>query len=179
MNALRYADFSLGLFFEAARETEWFYNTIFVFVADHTVPYSYEPDVTTKFVSPIDKHRIPIAYYIPGDTTFQCVDTRVTQQIDVVPSLLWLLKYDKPFISFGNNSFDGASGNALYYGSGTYTYIDSSSVINFDGDKILDCFRTTPIKTVSTQADSFQVKCMKAHIQEYNRRMVLNQMSEE
>ncbi len=179
MNAMRYADYSLGKFFEAASKTDWFKNTIFVFVADHTVPYSFEPDVTSKFVSPVDKHRIPIAYYIPGDSTFHGIDRRITQQTDILPSILWLLKYDKPFISFGTNSFDETNGKALYYSSGTYTYIDSASVINFDGDKVLDCFRLTPTETIPAQADSAQVKCMKAHIQEYNRRMVLNQMSEE
>lgn len=179
MNAMRYADFSLGKFFEAASKTKWFANTIFVLVADHTVPYSYDPDVTSSFVSPIDKYRIPIAYYIPSDSSFHGVDARITQQSDVLPSILWLLKYDKPFVSFGNNSFDGTSGNALYFSSGTYTYIDSTSVISFDGDNVLDCYRITPTQTVATKPDSVQIQNMKARIQEYNRRMVLNRMSEE
>ena len=60
LNALRYADFSLQKFFEAARSSNWFNNTIFVFVADHTSPFSFEPDVTSAYISPIDRHRVPI-----------------------------------------------------------------------------------------------------------------------
>ena len=137
LNALRYADFSLQNFFEAAKHSTWFKNTLFVFVADHTVPYSFEPDVTNDFISPVDKHRIPIIFYNPGDSSFVAKDGKIVQQTDIVPSILYQLKYSKPFVSFGENAFDtDKQGMALYYNAGTYTYIDSLSVIDFDGEKL-------------------------------------------
>lgn len=178
LNALRYADFSLQMFFEKASQSNWFSNTIFVFVADHTVPYSFDPDVTSDFISPVDRHRIPIVFYAPGDTTLRGKESRIVEQTDILPSVLYLLRYNKPFIAFGSNAFGSTDkSHAVYYSGGTYTYIDSTSVIDFDGETVSNCFKIDNNSVLDTVPTENQLNHVKAYLQEYSHRMVFNKTS--
>ncbi|MCQ2958935.1 MAG: LTA synthase family protein [Bacteroidales bacterium] len=178
LNALRYADFSLQKFFESASRSSWYKNTLFVFVADHTVPYSFDTDVTTEFISPVDRHRIPIVFYNPSDSNFCMRNPHVVQQIDILPSILFQLRYYKPFVAFGKNVFDEKLKDfATYYNAGTYTFIDSLSVIDFDGDNISRCFKIEEDSVIDTVATDSQLQYIKAFLQDYSHRMVLNKTS--
>lgn len=178
LNALRYADFSLQKFFEAARSSNWFNNTIFVFVADHTSPFSFEPDVTSAYISPIDRHRVPIVFYTPNDTTFVKRSQRIVQQIDILPSLLYKLHYNKPFIAFGENVFDEhGKPCALYYNAGTFTYIDSSSVIEYTENTVPLCYKVYADSISKTTPTEAQMNHLKAFLQEYSHRMIFNKTS--
>lgn len=180
LNALRYADYALRRFFNAAKDSDWFKNTIFVFSADHTAPYSFEPDVTSSYISPIDRYRIPIVFYNPSDSTFKRLDSTVIQQIDIVPSVLHLLQYDKPFVSFGENVFATERNSfAIQYNSGVYTYIDSSSVLYFDGEHPTESLKITKDTAISQAISERQTVRLQAFLQEYSRRMLLNKTSAE
>jgi phosphoglycerol transferase MdoB-like AlkP superfamily enzyme len=80
-NAIKYADFSIGKFFELAKKEEYFKNTIFVIIADHnTRTYG-------KYLVPIKKFRIPaliIGPNVPKGKTFNLQSS----QIDIPPTLL-------------------------------------------------------------------------------------------
>lgn len=178
LNALRYADYSLKMFFDSVRNSQWFDNTLFVLVADHTVPYSFEPDVTSDYISPVDRHRIPIVFYQPSDTTFRKRDGRIMQQADILPSVMSRIGYTKPFVSFGNNIFDHESpAFALYYSAGIYTYIDSLSVIQYDGENVSSCYTLQPQSELEIEPKEEQLSILKAYIQEYAQRMIYNEMS--
>ena len=52
---------------------------------------------------------IPIFFYTPGgQLPARCDTTRLIQQIDITPSLLSLLNYQKPYFSFGKDVFDAS-----------------------------------------------------------------------
>lgn len=178
LNALRYADYSLQKFFESAQNSPWFKNTLFVFVADHTSPFSFESDVTSDYISPIDRHRVPLVFYTPGDTTFRARSERIVQQIDIVPSVLYQLHYNKPFIAFGENVFDEAGKPcAIYYNAGSFTFIDSSSVVTFANDAVTSCFNVLSDSISETTATQAQINHFKAFMQDYSHRMVFNKTS--
>ena len=178
LNALRYADFSLQKFFDAARKSPWFNNTLFVFVADHTSPFSFELDVTADYISPIDRHRVPLVFYTPGDTTFRARSERIVQQIDILPSILYQLRYNKPFIAFGENVFgENVKPCAVYYNAGTFTFIDSTSVVNYADDEVSSCFKVYPDSISDAKPTEAQINHFKAFMQDYSHRMVLNQTS--
>ncbi len=177
LNALRYADLSLQLFFENAQKSAWYNNTIFVFVADHTVPYAFDPDITQEYISPIDRRKIPLIFYMPNDTSFKAKDDRIVQQIDIVPSILYQLRYNKPFIAFGENVFDNSKSRAIYYNSGTYTYIDSTSVVEFDGETVSNCYKILEKSSQKTSATDNQLYHLKALLQDYSQRMNFNKTS--
>ena len=177
LNALRYADASLQLFFENAQKSSWYNNTIFVFVADHTVPYAFDPDITQEYISPVDRRRIPLIFYMPSDTTFKAKDNKIVQQIDILPSILYQLHYNKPFIAFGENVFNDTTARAIYYNSGTYTYIDSASVVEFDGETVSNCYKILENSIQKTSVSDNQLNHLKAFLQNYSQRMNFNQTS--
>lgn len=59
-NAIRYADFAVGRFFQEARRSPYYANTVFVVVADHNVRV-YGDDVV-----PVSTFRIPAVVHVPG-----------------------------------------------------------------------------------------------------------------
>ncbi len=83
-NAIKYADFSIGKFFELARKEDYFKNTIFVVVADHnTRTYG-------KNLVPINKFQIPALIIGPGVPQGVKYD-KLSSQIDIPPTLLAFL----------------------------------------------------------------------------------------
>ncbi|MCM1311197.1 MAG: LTA synthase family protein [Bacteroides sp.] len=97
---VRYADYALRKFFEAAEREPWFGNTLFVISADHTFLHEPEhPEYNTEY----GRQRIPIVLYDPSGTLGSGVRPGSMQQIDVLPTVLGLLGYDKPYFAFGQD----------------------------------------------------------------------------
>jgi len=82
-NAMKYADYAIGKFFEWARTAPYFERTIFVVVADHDARV-YGADLV-----PVQHFRIPGVILGPGVPVRR--DARVTSQLDLGPTLLHLL----------------------------------------------------------------------------------------
>lgn len=82
-NAMKYADYAIGRFFEKARQAPYFERTIFVVLADHDARV-YGDD----FV-PVEHFRIPGIIFGPGVEPHQ--DARIASQLDLGPTLLHLL----------------------------------------------------------------------------------------
>lgn len=80
-NAMKYADFSIGKFFELAKKEAYFKNTIFIVIADHnTRTYG-------KNLVPINKFHIPALILGPGVPKGK-VYSQLASQIDIPPTLL-------------------------------------------------------------------------------------------
>ncbi|OPB22189.1 LTA synthase family protein [Pseudomonas fluorescens] len=94
--AVKYTDYAIGQFLEAARQKPWFDNTIFVFVADHTAGSAGKEDL------PITNYQIPLFIYAP-----KLIDAResaqLSSQIDLAPTLLGLLNLNYESTFFGRN----------------------------------------------------------------------------
>ena len=93
---IAYADAAVKAFFEKIRDTEWFGNTIFVITPDHSTLWGIYPEFTTT----IGNTRIPIIYYAPGFIEPGEYNS-VTQQLDIMPTLLGMIGSDKPYFAFG------------------------------------------------------------------------------
>lgn len=126
-NSISYLDYSLRLFFAEIKNEAWYKNTLFVFSADHNV-YWGRNDKAGLY----KKFRIPIFFYLPGQSIHREIDHPV-QQLDIVPSILDALDYNKPFMSFGKPFFDTVNGgmvvNNLF---GVYQVIDSSYLLGYN-----------------------------------------------
>jgi len=80
-NAMKYADFSIGKFFELAKKEDYFKNTLFIVVADHnTRTYG-------KHLVPIHKFHIPALIIAPGVKKGSKYD-KLCSQIDLAPTIL-------------------------------------------------------------------------------------------
>jgi phosphoglycerol transferase MdoB-like AlkP superfamily enzyme len=99
--SLGYADESVKQFFENASKTDWYENTLFVITADHTSLSEH-----SRFQSKLGSLSIPVILFHPNDTLLLGRKSEVTQQIDIMPTILDLLGYGKPFFAFGKSAFD-------------------------------------------------------------------------
>ncbi len=106
LQTIEYTDYALRKFFEAAKKEPWFDNTLFIFSADHSYMHH-------TFLKSQDNYLgntlIPLFFYDPSGILEPQVLPGVMQQIDVMPSLLWLLGYDKDFFAYGSNVFNRQS----------------------------------------------------------------------
>jgi phosphoglycerol transferase MdoB-like AlkP superfamily enzyme len=78
----------------------WFRNTLFVITADHTNDSMFE-----EYKNAFGYFSIPIIFYEPG-AEIQGVKPGISQQTDILPTILSWLNYDGEYIAFGNNLLD-------------------------------------------------------------------------
>ncbi len=94
--AIKYSDFAIGKYIEAAKKKPWFDNTVFVFVADHNASVAGG----TKIL-PAD-YRIPLIFYSPKNIKPQKVSI-LGSQIDLAPTLFGLLNFSYQNRFFGHD----------------------------------------------------------------------------
>jgi len=127
-----YTDDALRRFFDHARTQPWFDNTLFVFCADHVSSEIYADKTRTATGSSA------IIYFIYDPMAEGCVHEGVTGQLDIMPTLLGLIGYDKPYFAFGRDVLGESDRPAMatnYY-NGRYLFITDSLAYLFDGRHI-------------------------------------------
>lgn len=130
--SVRYTDYALRRFFESAEQMPWFKDTIFILTADHTLGISQ-----AEGQSRVEMYSIPILFYSPaGDLTGRF--SKTFQQIDIMPTLLDILHYDKPYFSFGTSAFDKREDRYAYsFSEDVYQIITDGYALHFgDGEKL-------------------------------------------
>lgn len=103
-----YTDDAVRQFFDANRNKEWFSNTIFVFVADHV---SSEKFAQRTRIAPFDLHIIGFMYTPDGALKGSYDNT--ASQVDIMPTLLGLLGYDKPYFAYGRDVLNEPDNNPI------------------------------------------------------------------
>lgn len=177
---ITYTDMALRKFFETASKQPWYNNTLFVITADHCSPQSGAP----YYQSNMGEYAIPLIYYAPGDNSLKGYNNRLTQHIDILPSVLDYLGYNKPFFAFGNSVFDK---KAIPF---TINYINSTHQLVID-NKLLRTVNMQPRGVFQFPQDSMcsdnlidqytgiarpGVTSLKAFIQIYNSALISNKM---
>ena len=127
---IRYTDMALGKFFATASKQPWFNNTIFVLTSDHTnmSDHDYYQTDLGGFCS-------PIIIYEPGREP--AMQDKIAQQIDILPTLMGLLHYPKPYFAFGIDVLNTQAEEtwAVNYLNGIYQYVKYGHVLQFDGQQ--------------------------------------------
>ena len=177
--SLRYADYSLRKFFAEAARQPWYDNTIFVITGDH-ISGRYHDEYKTSLGS----FGVPLIFYTPGKQIPAREDFRVAQQIDVMPTLLNYLGYDKTYFAFGKDLFDDSEDQiSINYVGNTFQLIWDNWVIqhnSFNTLALYDMANDPLLKNnLVGKNDSIQLRMerkVKGIIQQHNNRMVNNQM---
>ena len=130
---IRYTDMAIGRFFEKASKEPWFKNTIFVLTSDHTnlSDHAYYQTDLGGFCS-------PIIIYEPGNTAREPeMQDKIAQQIDILPTVMGMLHYQKPYFGFGIDLLNTPAEDtwAVNYLNGIYQYVKQGHVLQFDGEK--------------------------------------------
>ena len=175
---VRYTDMALRKFFEAASKQPWYKNTVFVLVADHTNQNTHPYYKTDQGL-----YSIPIIFYTPdGSLETGIKHGVIAQQIDVLPTLMGMLGYDKPYIAFGCDLLHTPAAQtwAFNYNNGVYQYFKGDFLLQFDGQKTkaLYRFKTDPLlkqNLAGKLAIQSQLENeLKSLIQQYMHRMTTN-----
>ena len=180
-NSMSYLDYSLRLFFNEIKNAPWYQHTLFIFSADHNI-FWYQSKKATLY----KRFRIPIFFHVPGQQTRSLIE-RPVQQLDVVPSILDILHYDRPFMAFGNSVFDtSAAGIAINRIDGLYQAIDSTHLFGYNETTEKAAyqynFRNDPDLSLNLMgdrrpgADSGLQQHLKAVLQCFNYSMIHNKL---
>ena len=168
-----YSDNALKLFFDSAKNEPWFENTLFIITADHTNQFWYP-----FYSSPINRFAIPILFYHPNGS-FKGVNDELTHQMDIFPSIVDLVGYDKPINSWGRSLFSNSGKPFSIHFSGTvYHFITEKYILVFDGDSVIgiydkeDQWLSNNLKENSNINFSNEEKYLKAFMQDYMNRII-------
>ena len=96
---IRYADYSLKRFFESASKEPWFKNTIFIITADH----ASSKRTHDVYFGEVGGFRIPILFYDPSGEFPSGRRSGIVQQMDIMPTMLNYVGYDRSYIAFGKD----------------------------------------------------------------------------
>jgi phosphoglycerol transferase MdoB-like AlkP superfamily enzyme len=175
---VEYTDFALKRFFDEAKKSSWFENTIFVMVADHGNQVFYD-----EYNKPVNRFAVPIIIYKPN-SKYEGIDVDLAQQIDIYPTILDMIGYKKPFRSWGRSLFDKKSQTPFVINSiGDITQISKGKYIClFDGKNAVGFFDINDTALVNNlimnrnqEMNDLELQC-KAFIQDYMNRIIDRKM---
>jgi phosphoglycerol transferase MdoB-like AlkP superfamily enzyme len=177
---IEYADYSLRKFFDRVKNEPWYENTLFVITADHTSSEIQFDETRTAW----GFYSVPVVYFRP-DNSLSGVDSTITQQVDIMPSVLGYLHYDQPYLAYGRNVFSQEREPfAFQYKDNAYQLIKDDYLFQFDGKKgiALYNFKTDKLLRENVLPEHQDVAAkmetqIKAIIQQYNNRMIEDRLT--
>lgn len=107
LNLLNYFDTQLEEFIEDAKERDWFKDTIFIITGDHTIGKGIGIEK-----SDFEHFRVPLILYAPYILKPKVIG-RVGSQIDIIPTILDILKSQQKFSTISNSLFSKSSEEAI------------------------------------------------------------------
>lgn len=180
LKCIEYTDYSLRKFFEKASTMPWYKNTLFVITADHVSSNILFPESHTTR----GQFSVPIIFFKP-DNSLQEMSPAIAQQIDIMPSVLGYLGFDKPFVGYGRNVFDSTTTPfAFNYRDEIYNLFEGDYLLMFDGKRTISLFNfkqdlmlATDLKAQNPELVKTLERKIKAIIQQYNNRMVEDKLT--
>lgn len=180
LKCIEYTDYALRRFFAKASTMPWYKNTLFVITADHVSSNIVFPESHTTW----GLFSVPIIFFNP-DNSLAERSSSIAQQIDIMPSVLGQLKYDKPYVAFGHNVFDSTSTSfAFNYRDDIYNLYEGEYLLMFDGKRTISLYNFVKdrmlqqdIKKSDKDVAARMERKIKAIIQQYNNRMVEDKLT--
>lgn len=169
-----YTDDAVRQFMEYAKGQKWYNNTLFVFVADHVSSEVYAP--VTKTVS--GSSHIVFFMYTP-DGSLRGQNNFIASQVDIMPTVLGIVGYDKPYFAFGrdlrlNDSLQNSPPMAVNYRSEIFQILVDGTAYFFNETNLTsahslegDPMQTKNILGVDPVRDSLAKELIQSSIQNY------------
>lgn len=169
-----YTDYALRKFFDRAKHEPWFKNTIFVMVGDHGNTIYYD-----EYKKEFNKNAVMMLLYSP-DERYKGVYRDFAQQIDIYPTILDIIGYDKPFRSWGRSLVGDKAipPFVMRYSAQSYQMMSGNYIITFDGKKATGFYSKDDkgmahnlISNRNTEMNLLETRC-KAFLQDYMERVM-------
>ena len=179
---IRYTDHALERFFETASQQPWYENTLFVLTADHT-NLSSCPEYQTE----LGLVSVPILFFDPSGDLQPGIRPGIAQQIDIMPTVLNYLGYNRPYVAFGIDLFNTPADQTWLVGhnNGLYFYSQGDYVIFFTENGTLkaiynykdDWFMHHNLLGTTGTIEQQMERQLKAIIQSYMQRMINDELT--
>jgi len=169
-----YSDNALKKFFDSAKKEPWFKNTLFVITSDHCNQFWYP-----YYRAPINRFAIPIIFYDPNGS-FKGVDSTLAQQLDIFPTIVDYIGYEKPVISWGRSLFSDNSGVpfSIHFSGTVYRFSMNDFTLVFDGQKTIGVYSIDDLFLENNLIENKKInyvleeKYLKSFLQDYIERIV-------
>lgn len=172
---IEYTDYALKKFFEKASTMPWYKNTLFVITADHASAQIRLKEYNTAW----GYFSIPIFFFEPDNAPMK-MEPAIIQQIDIMPTILSHLHYDKPYVAFGRDIFDLSTRPVAFnFLDDTYQSFRGDYLLQFDGMRSVGLYDFRNDRMLSNNlltqlpdtVQSMETE-LKAFVQQYKNRMV-------
>ena len=169
-----YSDNALREFFNSSKNEPWFKNTLFVITADHCNQFWYP-----FYRDGINRFAIPIIFYHPNNS-FVGVNNKLAQQLDIFPSIIDLIGYDKAINTWGRSLFTENLDKpfSIHFSGTVYRFSMNQFTLVFDGDNVIGVYNIDDYALIKNlinddQIDySFEEQYLKAFFQDYMERVI-------
>ena len=177
---IRYTDNALRKFFAKAKTMPWYKNTLFVITSDHTNLSDHE-----YYQTDLGGFCSPIIFFDTSGEMKPGMRNAIAQQIDIMPTVLSYLGYDKKYVGFGIDLLTTPAKDtwAVNYNNGFYQYVKGDYLLQWDGKKTKALYRfRTDLLLKDNVADKYpdvrkaMEREVKAIIQSYMERMTQNRL---
>ena len=179
---IAYTDYSLKRFFDEAKKMPWYDSTLFVFTADHGNLPDHE-----VYRTDLGLYSVTLFLFDPSGTIKPEHRNGIAQQIDIMPTVLSYLGYDRPYIAFGNDLLTTPDDQtwAVSYNEGLYQFVKGDYMIQLTQDgnlKSVYRFKEDPllkdnlVSRPDPEVEAMQSQ-LKAIIQSYMQRMVSDELT--
>ncbi|MCE9501743.1 MAG: sulfatase-like hydrolase/transferase [Leptospira sp.] len=132
LNVMRYADWSIKDYLQKAEKSDYFRDTVFLFVSDHT---------HHKNLNYYEDRNIPFLIYSPGRFRPE-LRREISSQLDIIPTVLGIVGKEVYFSVMGRDLLNVKSRQSAYFAYGNIfgwvegdTYfldaLDKSNALNF------------------------------------------------
>jgi len=157
-NAVKYADYALNKFFEKAKKSPYWANTVFLVVADHN------SHVGGESLVPVPRFRIPALIIAPGMKP--SVYGEIASQIDLPPTLLSIMgiSCDTPMIGRDLTKKPASlPGRAILQFHKNQAYMTDEQVVILQPGEKINAYRYTDFKLLPDVLNKNQAETALAH----------------
>ena len=143
-------------------------------VADHSNTIAYD-----EYKKELNKNTVPILFFSPNEK-YVGVNNDWAQQIDIYPTLLDMIGYQKPFRSWGRSLINEKQVPpfVVKYSANVYQFMSGNYICAFDGKNTLGFYAKEDkamehnlIKNRNAEMDLLELRC-KAFVQDYMERII-------
>ncbi len=175
--SVRYVDLAVQRFFERVQDEPWYDNTLFIITGDHTQPRrSLDHDTF------LGRYMVPLLLFHPGMALPGIDGERVTQHVDLFPTILDVAGVEPGRIpAFGRSVFSPVPGEAILRSNGVHWLVRRDGVLQRDpgGEEHLFAFQRHRTEAVPVgdagdgNAGALALR-LRAHLQHFSNSLIRN-----
>ena len=176
-NNVSYLDYALKKCFEQLSQLQWFDSSLIVITGDHT-SLKFRKSYKTLH----GKYKIPLILYSKSDSLLRGINNELSDQLDIIPTILDYIGCQDTIISFGQSLLDtNRKKYVINYQMDRYFLMDKEYLLTYNNEGEVECFNYVQdsFLTEKLNLDSTLLNLemnLKAYMQQFNQRMISDKL---